>query len=134
MKAEDPWSISKDYATKSSFKKYAKKHPDEYTSCFANLDKIISLLNGGTKLAQLKIGFFRSEKDDLWRIGQTQVQDAHETRLYVSINDVTKIIHILKIGDKSSQAQDIPDCKKIIRSKIKASSTNLSQKDQNKRQ
>lgn len=110
------WNAKKDYAEENRFKHYAKKHPREVASCFANLNRAIELLDGGMTLDQLAtMRFFSSEGGGLFRIGQTGIQHAHETRLYVYVTIVQEEMQILTIGDKSTQQQDINRCKDAIK-------------------
>lgn len=71
------------HASKNQFAKFNKNHPDEYSSLFANLAKIQGLLRGGHKVGGFHVNFFRSEGDGVYRIGQTGVPGALESRLYV---------------------------------------------------
>ena len=96
-------------------KRYAKRHPRETASCFNNLDLVLRALNQGTPFVQLSFGFFRPEGENLWRIGQTKVPHAKETRLYVYVRIVETTISTLLIGDKDEQPDDIRICKEIIR-------------------
>lgn len=108
------WEIVVDYATKSKFKKFNKEHPKEFDSCFANLNKLKVLLDGGHKIGSFKAGFFRSEANGLYRIGQTGVPAAKESRLYIYPNESDCKIYILTIGTKETQKKDIRDAKKQI--------------------
>jgi len=79
----EQWTTSNEYAERNRFQAYAKKHLREFQSCFANLEKIVTALNERGNLAQIKYGFFRSEGRDIWRISQTGLPHAAETRLYI---------------------------------------------------
>ncbi len=112
------WTLNTEFATKSQFKKFHKKHPAEYSSCFANLSKVKSLLDSGYKLKSFKLGFFRSEGGELYRVGQSGIAGSKETRLYVYLYECEQTIYVLSIGTKESQQQDIKNAKKMIK-KIK---------------
>lgn len=56
-------------------------------------------------------GFIRSEHEDVYRIGQTNVEHPHETRLYVYACVIRTTIYILTVGDKSTQQLDINACR-----------------------
>ena len=109
------WIVDAEYATKSQFKKFYKKHPAEYSSCFTNLDKVKSLLDSGYKLKEFKLGFFRSEGQSLYRVGQSGVVGAKETRLYLYLYEYRKTIYVLSIGTKETQRQDIKNAKQLIK-------------------
>ena len=110
------WTISRDHAERNQFKAYAKKHGREVASCLANLQTLVDLLNDGITLDQAaSTRFFSSEGGGLFRIGQTGVPHAKETRLYLFVRIVAETIEVLTIGDKSSQRKDIQRCRVLIR-------------------
>lgn len=111
----DTWTIDPSRFDANRLKRYAKKHPQEVASCFNNLDLVLRALNQGTPFNQLSFGFFRPEGENLWRIGQTKVPHAKETRLYVYVRIVETSIFPLTIGDKDGQPDDIRACKETIR-------------------
>ena len=108
------WALDATHASKNQFAKFNKNHPDEYTSLFANLDKIQGLLRAGHKVGGFHVNFFRSEGDGVYRIGQTGVPGALESRLYVYPDNESQILHILEIGEKSGQQADIKSAKKKV--------------------
>ena len=111
------WRISNEFATGSRFKKFAESYPREYQSCGSNLQRLLNFLNSGLQLSVLaqNLSFFRSEREGLYRIGQSGVKSAKETRLYVYPHDTCRIIFILDIGTKETQRNDIASARKIIR-------------------
>lgn len=109
--SETGWEVIQELAERGRFKDYNKKHPREYAACFVNLNEVAMLLGrsaGGVK--KIQVSFFRSEGQGVYRIGQTAVKHAKETRLYVHIDEASRRIHILTIGDKDSQFDDIRRC------------------------
>lgn len=113
--SETKWSVEHSLAERGRFKEYNKKHPREYAACFDNLGQVVELLGrfGGVKGFQ--IGCFRSEGQGVYRIGQTAVKHAKETRLYVFLNEEERLIHVLTIGGKDSQSEDIRRCHAVAR-------------------
>jgi putative component of toxin-antitoxin plasmid stabilization module len=112
---ETEWQIENAYASPGKFKKFAGKHTREYESLFANLEKILRILRGGNKIGSFGIGFFRSEGEGVYRIGQTGVPSAKESRLYIFPDEQNRICYILNIGDKDSQQNDINEAKEIVK-------------------
>lgn len=104
------WCIVDDDAERSRFKEYNRKHPREYAACFANLAQLIQLLQQFGNIKGFQVGFLRSEGQDVYRIGQTGVKHAHETRLYIYVKQTMLTVHILTIGDKATQQDDIQRC------------------------
>ena len=104
------WIESYEYADANRMKHYAKRHRREYVSCLANLADVITALNNGAAVTAIPFGFFRSEREDVYRIGQTNVKHPHETRLYVYACVVRTTIYVLTVGGKSTQQIDINAC------------------------
>ena len=102
-----PWTVCKDYADKRRFKQYGKKHPREVESCLGNLDDVSALATQFGDLSAFHVGFLRNEFGDVWRIGQTGVPHAKETRLYIYAVRVGRTFYILTIGDKDTQQADL---------------------------
>jgi hypothetical protein len=109
------WGLSVDHASKTKFGKFNSKHPREYDSLFANLDKIIQLLDSGNRVGGFNVGFFRSEGGGVYRIGQTGVPRAKESRLYVYPDEDAKIMYVINVGSKEDQQSDINDAKGIVK-------------------
>jgi hypothetical protein len=109
------WQLDLGYASTGKFERFNKKHGREFDSLFINLNKILGVLKSGHKIGSFQIGFFRSEGDGLYRIGQTSVRSAKESRLYVYPDQQTQTMYILSIGVKESQSQDINDAKASIK-------------------
>lgn len=106
------WDIDQSFANANRFKSYYGKHPDETASCFNNAIKLSQALGSGIPFQSAKFGFLRSEGGGLFRIGQTGVPHAKETRLYFCVKDET--IYVLDIGGKETQDKDIQRCKKLV--------------------
>jgi len=114
------WQIDVSYASRASFRKFNRNHPLEYSSCFANLDKVLVLLNTGHSIGSFQLGFLRPEGGGVSRIGQTGVPAAKESRLYVYFTQRGRTVYILGIGTKETQQTDIAAAKKLIK-RIKSS-------------
>lgn len=112
---EIEWQFENAYANARKFKKFSEKHPREYESLFANLEKVVRLLRCGNKIGGFQIGFFRSEGEGVYRIGQTSVPGAKESRLYVFFDEQNHICYVLNIGDKDSQSEDINEAKQSVK-------------------
>lgn len=109
------WQIENSYAASNKFKKFAAKHPAEFDSLFANLEKIMRLLRTGNKIGGFRVNFFRSEGEGVYRIGQSGVSHAKESRLYVYPDEQARIVYVLTVGDKDSQDTDINEAKDITK-------------------
>ncbi|HBF34359.1 TPA: hypothetical protein DDW35_07325 [Candidatus Sumerlaeota bacterium] len=111
---KNTWQISIELASKKQFKDYKKKYPREYLSCFANLERLLEFLNQGVQGA-FEIGFLGSEGENCWRIAQTKVQSAKETRLYIYVYSDENTIYVMGVGNKETQKKDIREIKEVIR-------------------
>ncbi|MGA2604083.1 MAG: hypothetical protein ABSG14_07630 [Verrucomicrobiia bacterium] len=108
------WEVDDAYASRNKFKKFSERHGREYDSLFANLDKILDILNSGHKVGSFGVGFFRSESDGVFRIGQKHFPGAKESRLYVYPDPQTLKVYLLGIGTKETQSDDINEAKKTV--------------------
>jgi hypothetical protein len=105
------WLIENKYANAGKFERFAGNCPREYASLFTNLDRVVRHLNGGAKIGGFQIGFFRSEGGGVYRIGQSAVAYAKESRLYVFPHQLSMTMYILTIGTKDRQADDIQEAR-----------------------
>lgn len=109
------WGIDNTLAEKGTIKRYQKRHPDEVASCYANLLLVLDRLNFGIPFAKVEYGFLRPEGGNVFRIGQTGLRHARETRLYIYVKVVETTIFVLTVGDKDSQQDDINRCKRATK-------------------
>jgi len=118
----EEWLINATTANQSSFRHFRKKHEREYISCFNNLSKIKSLLEEGKKLSEMHYhpSFFRHETDGIFRIGQSGVSSAKESRLYIYPDSAARIIFIVGIGTKETQRSDLAAAKKAVQCIVQA--------------
>ncbi|MFZ4524513.1 MAG: hypothetical protein ACOYOE_02945 [Chlorobium sp.] len=109
--------VDNSLATESEFKRFRKNHERELVSCFSNLQRILDFLNTGRKLSSLANNpkFFRPEGKGVFRIGQTGLTNAKETRLYVYPFEEKRLVFILGIGTKETQRADIASAKASIK-------------------
>lgn len=108
------WEVCDDLMEIGRVRRFVKKHAAEYASCMRNLDRLLALLNTGIPFRADLFGFLRSEGGNLYRIGQSGLVGAMETRLYVYIRIANKNIFVITVGDKNSQPDDINRAKAII--------------------
>lgn len=111
------WIPNQDYADKNQFKRFSKRHQREVVSCLKNLERVCKFLNnGGTlKEAEAGFGFMGTEGGDIYRIAQTGVPHAKETRLYIYALLSGGNIYVLTVGDKDSQQADLKRCMEIVK-------------------
>ena len=109
------WRVVDGAIDERAIRRYAKKHAKEVLHCFKNLAVLVERLNGGVTLQQaLTFGFFGSEGEDVYRIGQER-KGMRETRLYIHAMIVGGEIRVLTIGDKDTQSRDVGWCHEWVR-------------------
>lgn len=95
--------------SKSSAKSISKKHTQEFQNVFTNLEGYKNTLNAGISLEQAKrtLPYIHNEKNGLFAIDQRPPKGGFQLRLYIYPDERTHKIHLVAIGDKSSQQNDI---------------------------
>lgn len=101
------WNISISGDVEPEICAYGKIHPREVASVMVNLDRVMQQLGQGKRIGGFQFGFFRPEGNGVYRIGQTGVKNAKETRLCICPDETTHVVRVLAIGDKDSQQRDI---------------------------
>ncbi len=106
------WQITTTDDYIKSHRWYEKKRPRQLCAVLDNLDTFLRALNeNGMKLEQVRtLGFIHSEPRGVLAIDQKGGGDGTkiaQTRLYIFANAKTEVIHLLRIGDKESQKEDI---------------------------
>lgn len=114
-KTPSEWLVDTRHASRNKFEKFQKRYGEEFVALFNNLHKVIGLLNDGHKIGGFRVNFFRSEGDGVFRVGQTAVGNAQESRLYVYPDKENSVMFILGIGTKDEQQRDLPELKKVAK-------------------
>lgn len=97
-------------------KRYRKDHPRELDAVLANLETYIDSLNAGVKPLQVKHGFMHHEPLGVVAIDQKGGKGKlAQTRLYVYADLTTEVLHLLTLGDKTTQKPDIQSCREYVR-------------------
>lgn len=109
------WKLepSDDYAR--DHRRYEKKRPRELVAVTDNLDTFFETLKGGAKLPQIKFGFIHPEPQGVLAIDQKGGgKSLAQTRLYIFPDPKTQVIHLIALGDKGSQSQDLQTCRNFM--------------------
>ncbi len=102
-------------------KYYEKKHSRELQAVLANLDFYVASLNNGVLPHQIKSGFIHTEGQGVVAIDQKgQGKNLAQARLYVYAELETETLHIVTLGDKRSQRDDLRTCRNYVESLRKA--------------
>ena len=114
------WTLEPSPVFGSKTKQYKKKHPVETVAVLSNLDTYKKALDSGVKPAFIQAGFIHQEPKGVVAIDQKGIPKEklkgkpRQTRLYIYAYELDQVIHLITIGDKKTQKQDIEDCKKFV--------------------
>lgn len=97
-------------------RKWPKKHKRELLAALNNLDTFAGALIAGQRPAEARFGFIHAEPMGVLAIDQKGGgPNLKETRLYIYPDTSTELIHVITIGDKDSQPDDIERCKAFMK-------------------
>lgn len=112
----EDWKLELSEIFESRFKKFQKKHTIEAQSMLNNLDTYLSVLNEGVNPINIKAGFLHNEPDGIKAIDQKGGKGKlRQSRLYIYPDIRTKTVHVISVGDKSTQRRDINECRHYIK-------------------
>lgn len=97
---------------------YQKKRPDELAAVLDNLDTYFKALRRLNNPLQVTAGFIHPEPDGIIAVDQKgggRRVRLRQTRLYVYPDTKMAILHILAIGDKTAQKNDINLCRDFVK-------------------
>jgi hypothetical protein len=96
-------------------KRYVKNHPRELQAVLDNLDTYFKSLEAGVKPLQISHGFMHHEPLGVVAIDQKGGgKSLAQTRLYVYPDTETETLHVITLGDKGSQKDDIATCRTFV--------------------
>ena len=102
------WTIQPEAEYERRAKRWPKKYQREFVATHDNLDTYLSALNHGAKVEQIKFGFIHHEPRGVVAMDQKGGgAGLKQTRLYTYPNKAREVIHLITIGDKSTQKTDI---------------------------
>ena len=111
------WNIISTDKYERRYKQYEKKHPNELKAILNNLDTYQKTLNLLNHPKLINAGFIHPEPKGIIAIDQkggSQKVKLKQTRLYLYPDSENKIVHLLTIGDKNTQKEDILFCKNEV--------------------
>lgn len=104
----EQWKLTRAGGFAARLNRFRKRYPKETAAVLVNLDRYFGMLKRGKLPREIRAGFIHSEKKGVIAIDQSG-SDGRPTqlRLYIHSRDMT--VHLITIGDKSSQQADIKD-------------------------
>lgn len=102
------WTVERHDEFSKRFKKLCKKHRREVLNALSNLDTFHKALNAGAIPQQIQKGFIHPEPKGVLAMDESgKGQHLMAIRLYVFPDTKSKTLHVITIGDKSTQDLDI---------------------------
>lgn len=117
----EDWSLEETNVYQRRYAEYEKKHPNELIAVLDNLDTYLKTLRNLGHPLNIQGGFIHKEPKGIKAIDQKgggQKVKLQQTRLYIFPDINTKTIHLLTIGDKTSQKEDIKLCIEYVTKEI----------------
>jgi len=109
------WQLQVTEECQTRIKRFSKRRDREVIAVMDNLDTYHKALDEGAKPLQVKFGFMHFEPMGIVAIDQKGGgRSLQETRLYVYADIITSIIHVILLGDKNQQGDDINFCRRFI--------------------
>jgi hypothetical protein len=109
------WVVESTEDFERQLNRYNKKHRQVLMAVLDNLDTYFETLKSGVKAQNVVFGFVHPEPNGVRAIDQRGGRGRlPETRLYVYPDEETKVLHLITLGDKRSQHDDIQACKRFI--------------------
>lgn len=111
------WNIIDTDKYQRDLRWYKKKRPNELIAVLNNLDTYVAALNKGVKPMQIQGGFIHVEPEGIKALdqkGSSKVK-LEQTRLYIYADEEKCELHLLGIGSKTGQREDIQVCREKVR-------------------
>lgn len=103
-----PWQLEPTDQFTADSTWYAKKHPRELEAVLNNLNRYLSQLNHAKNPLCVQAGYIHTEGHGVVALDQKGGGvSLQETRLFVFPDNNQKILHLITIGNKNSQSDDI---------------------------
>jgi hypothetical protein len=116
------WQLEASKQFERDAKRYAKKQPDEYLAVMENLEKYMIALDSSKHPKLVQFGFLHDEPKGIRAIDQSGGLFASgkkrgkldQTRLYSYAALESKVLHLLCLGSKTTQAKDIRYAESVL--------------------
>lgn len=127
------WTLNPRPDVQKRLERFKKKWPHELENVFLNLTKLKQTLDLGAKPEQVKQQF--SFVHGNYELGVLSIDQRGKNkgakpkpfRLYVYPDDVTQTLHVITLGDKDTQPNDVKEAKAFVQGLL-ARSTEVPEK------
>jgi len=112
---EAMWQIEPTTQWRKDARFYEKKRPNELAAVMRNLERYLKQLNLAPNSKAVSAGYLHPEPGGILAIDQKGGGgNLQETRLYTYADDVKRVVYLITIGNKDSQAADIALSKDFV--------------------
>ena len=103
------WKLQTSGSFDRQRRRYEKKRPPELAAVLRNLDRLLEALPTTHNFRAFYAGYLHHEPHGVWAIDQhgPSKLKLQETRLYLFPDEAEMTLHIITLGNKSSQAADL---------------------------
>jgi hypothetical protein len=116
------WQIEVTEQFERDAKRYAKKQPSEYLAVMENLEKYLISIEIAAHPKLVQFGFLHDEPKGIRAVDQSGGALAsgkkrgtlNQTRLYSYAALESKVLHLLCLGSKTTQAKDIRYAESVV--------------------
>lgn len=113
------WRLQTTEEYERRLKKWPKKYRRELVAMLGNLDTVVQALNQGATVSTLRFGFLHHEPLNVKAVDQKGGgAGLKESRLYFFASEDDELFHLLTVGDKQSQPDDIRWCSEYVKDLI----------------
>lgn len=116
------WQLEPTEQFERDARRYAKKQPGEYLAVMENLEKYLIFLEESSHPKLVQFGFLHDEPKGIRAVDQSGGALASggkrgklsQTRLYTYAALESKVLHLLCLGSKTTQAKDIRYAESVV--------------------
>ncbi len=112
------WSLAYHEGFQTTAKGFLKRHRNPFTQAIANVQDLVEFLSLEASMTiqqATQPKCYHNEKQGLYAADQSPSRrGVAEIRLYFYPDEVTRTVHLIRIGDKDSQQKDIALCRPIV--------------------
>lgn len=102
------WQLEPTDQYERDLKWYLKKRPGELAAVLNNLQRYLNQLNAAPNSKAIMAGYLHPEQSGVIAVDQKGGGgNLQETRLYTFADDENKVLHLITIGNKDTQHDDV---------------------------
>ncbi|KAB2674470.1 MAG: hypothetical protein DVB31_01970 [Verrucomicrobia bacterium] len=106
--AASMWQLEPTDQYERDLKWYLKKRPGELAAVLNNLQRYLNQLNAAPNSKAIMAGYLHPEQSGVIAVDQKGGGgNLQETRLYTFADDENKVLHLITIGNKDTQHDDV---------------------------